>query len=287
MIVIADGCDLQDHRSLCRHCTTTHTRPTHSHDGHTHPGHAHKAQAHDSHAHFGNVVVTNPSVTAKLKNGPLSIKIYSAPGNKAGLVGAVENNKPAPADGIDDKAHKAESADDANDVHIDLGGHGITLGYDDGGLSVSVGISSDETYDSTKDGGFVVSGSVGVDVGPAEVDLEVVQGIQSRDADNVAVGRNQTGFGGKISTDMGISGFSLWVGADVVMTGDGDRPPTAAATSPTTTLTTTGDAAVTTAPATDVYGFKERGACAVCTADRSRDVCRRFTGMGDWSRYRS
>jgi hypothetical protein len=169
------------------------------------------------------VTVTNPSVTAKLINGPLSIKIHSAPGNVAGLIGPVEDNKPAPDDGKADKVGKSESAesnDGATDVHVDLGGQGITLGYDTDDLSIAVGISSDVTYDAKTYGGFVVSGDVAVDIGPAKVELEVVQAIQSTDGDNNTVGRNLTGFSGKITGELG--SLTLSAGADFLMTGESD-----------------------------------------------------------------
>jgi hypothetical protein len=194
-----------------------------AHDPHGHEPHSHGAYSHAEHTHYGNLVVDNPTIAAKLVNGPLSIKIYAEPGNAAGLIGPVENNKPGDEDGISDTDHKAESDDGEYDVHADLDGQGITLGYDseDGDVSVALGITSDVTYDakkadkSPKYGGFAVSGDIKVDIGPAKVALQVVKGIEGRDGDNQPVGTNETGFGAKITGDLG--SLSLSAGVDFLL----------------------------------------------------------------------
>jgi hypothetical protein len=215
-----------------------HTHDEHTHEGHvahTHSGHSHHADVHGEHFHFGNVVVTNPTVAAKLVNGPLSIKIYSEPGNAAGLIDAVEDD-----DGADD--YRAEGNDKPNDVHVDLGGQGISLGYKADDFGVTVGISSDVDWAGKDDkgnagkGGWVISGDLKVDIGPAKVDLQIVQGIQTKDGDET-VGRNKTGFGAKIGGELG--SLNLSAGADVVLTGEGDVPPAGADTTKTIRTRTT------------------------------------------------
>ena len=215
-----------------------HTHVSHTHDGygpHTHDPHSHAAQTHDAHTHTGALVVTDPTVTAKLVNGPLSIKIYSAPGNEAGLIDAVEDDD-------EDDDYAAEGNDKPHDVHVNLGGQGITLGYTTDDFGVAVGITSDVDWDgkdadrNAGQGGWVISGDLMVDIGPAKVDLQIVQGIQTKDGDET-VGRNQTGFGAKIGGEIG--SLNLSAGVDVVLTGEGDVPPAGAATTRTIRTRTT------------------------------------------------
>ena len=161
--------------------------------------------------HNHGLLVTAPSIVAKLQNGPLWLQIFDAPANEAGLIGPIENDE--------DGDNAAESDDGPNDVHTDLGGQGVTLGYTTDDLGVAVGITSDEAYDSAKMGGWVVSADLDVNVGPADLELQVVQGIQTDD-----VGNDDTGVAGKLTTtfgDVAISG-----GADLVMTGDDNKADT-------------------------------------------------------------
>ena len=208
-----------------------HTHDTgHAHDGHTHEAHTHTAYAHSEHTHDSALVIKNPTITAKLKNGPLSIQIYAAPANVAGLVDPVEDDE--------DEDHLAESDD--KDLHVDLGGHGITLGYDTEGLGIAVGISSELAYDEPEagktagandeyddpgdKGNWYISGDINVDIGPATVDLQVVQTIKGDDSDPT-VGP-ETGFAAKITGNLG--DLSLSAGGDIVLTGATDT--TAAST---------------------------------------------------------
>jgi hypothetical protein len=199
-----------------------HTHDTgHAHDGHTHEAHTHTAYAHSEHTHDSALVIKNPTITAKLINGPLSIQIFSGPDNKAGLIDALEG---------DDDKHDVLDADNASvsddgDVQVELPGQGITLGYDIEGLSIAVGVSSELAYDKPEDdaeteedesatkGDWYVSGDIMVDIGPAQVDLQVVQSIQGQDSDNPTT----TGFAAKIGGDLG--DLSLSAGADVELIG--------------------------------------------------------------------
>jgi opacity protein-like surface antigen len=204
-----------------------HTHDTgHAHDGHTHEAHTHTAYAHSEHTHDSALVIKNPTITAKLINGPLSIKIFKAPENVAGLVDPVENDE--------DDDHLAESDDE--DIHVDLGGAGITLGYDTEGLGIAVGISSELAYDEPEDnadteedesarkGDWYINGDINVDIGPATIDLQVVQTIKGDDSDPT-VGP-ETGFAAKITGNLG--DLSLSAGGDIVLTGATDT--TAAST---------------------------------------------------------
>lgn len=158
------------------------------------------------------LIVTAPSIVAKLKNGPLFLKIYDAPGNEAGLIDAIENDE----DGDND----AESDDQPNDVHMDLSGQGVSVGYvaADDSLEVVLGITSDEDYDAgtPEDNSFVISADLMVDVGPASVELQVVQGLKA--AEDMDADANDTGVAGKLTTSFGA--VELAAGADLVMTGD-------------------------------------------------------------------
>ena len=156
------------------------------------------------------LVVTEPTIVAKLKNGPLWLQIFDGPANEAGLVDAIENDE----DGDND----AESDDTPNDVHTELGGMGITVGYTTDDLGVALGITSDEDFDAgtPEDGSFAISADLKVNVGPADLQLQVVQGLKAEaDKDEDA---DDTGVGALLKTTFG--NVTLSGGADLVMTGD-------------------------------------------------------------------
>ena len=114
-----------------------------------------------------------------------------------------------------------------------FGGHGTTLGYDTEALSIAVGISSELAYDepaddaateedeSARKGDWYVNGDIDVDIGPATVDLQVVQAIKGDDSDPT-VGP-VTGFAAKITANLG--DLSLSAGGDIVLTGATDTTP--------------------------------------------------------------
>ena len=64
-------------------------------------------------------------------------------------------------------------------VKTDLEGAGVTLGYDSEDLEVALGITSEEDYDAgtPEDNSFSISADLSVDVGPAKLELQVVQGL--------------------------------------------------------------------------------------------------------------
>ena len=163
------------------------------------------------------LVVTAPSIVAKLKNGPLFLKIFDAPGQVADLVAAIEDDE--------DDDNTAESDDQPNDVATDLEGAGVTLGYDSEDLDVALGITSDEAWDAgtPEDNSFSISADLSVDVGPAKLQLQVVQGLAAaEDMDAIA---DDTGVAGKLTTTFG--DVELSAGADLVMTGDANVADTA------------------------------------------------------------
>ena len=169
--------------------------------------------------------VTDPEIVATLKNGPLFMKIYAAPDNKADLVAHIENDE--------DDDHVAEGNDDGDDVGSEINkGSGITLGYDTDDLDLAIGISSenefkegDEHSDSTYTAGpYAVSADLGVNVGPATLDVSFSQGLKNDEDTTPHPDDDNTGIGAKLTTTFGeieISG-----GVDVEMTGDTDDPDT-------------------------------------------------------------
>ena len=177
------------------------------------------------------LIISEPDITAKLKNGPLFLQIHSAPDNEANLVSHIEDDETSEDDPHGDRA--AESDDDGKDVGLNLGGQGIALGYDSGDLKVALGITSDLAWDSSdkpNQGSFVVSADMGVALGPAGLKLQVVQGIagendlQEKDDKCVC---DDTGFAAELSTSFGEGrAIKLTGGADVRMTGDKDDAET-------------------------------------------------------------
>ena len=99
----------------------------------------------------------------------------------------------------------------------------------------SLGITSDEDWDgkypdqpadhvegTPDDSSFSISADLGVDVGPAQLDLQVVQGLAA--ADDTDDEADDTGVAGKLTTTFGE--VALNAGADLVMTGDANDPTT-------------------------------------------------------------
>ena len=180
--------------------------------------------------------IAEPEIVATLKNGPLFMKIFAAPSNKADLVPHIENDE--------DGDHMAEGNDDGKDVGAEINkGHGITLGYDTADLDLAIGISSEEAFvenddDSTYDkGSYAVSADLGVEVGPARLDVSFAQGLKNDDdenktavdsdtatLDNPGADDDDTGIGVKLTTTFGT--IELSGGADVQMTGEPDNPET-------------------------------------------------------------
>ena len=86
-----------------------------------------------------HLYVVEPEIVAMLINGPLFLKIFAAPSNKADLVLHIEDDE--------DNDHKAEGDDDGKDVGSEINkGHGITLGYDTADLDLEIGVSSEEAF---------------------------------------------------------------------------------------------------------------------------------------------
>ena len=159
------------------------------------------------------LVVTEPDIVATLKNGPLFLRIFAAPDNKADLIAHIEDDEA--------RDHAAIGDDDGNDVGREINkGHGVTLGYDTGnGLSLAVGVSSEEAHDSAKKGSYAVSADLGVNVGPADLKIAFAQGIENEE-DAAPAGANDTGIAGLLTTTFG--DMKLSVGADVELSGDPD-----------------------------------------------------------------
>ena len=174
------------------------------------------------------LIVTEPEIVATLKNGPLFLKIFAAPSNKADLVGHIEDDE--------DDDHAAIGDDDGNDVGREINkGHGITLGYDTADLDLAVGVSSEEAYDAEdankmpKQGSYAVSADLGVEVGPARLDISFVQGLENEKDADMGTDANDsnaddTGIAAKLTTTFG--DIKLSAGADVEMTGESDNPDT-------------------------------------------------------------
>jgi len=173
------------------------------------------------------LVVEEPEIVATLKNGPLFLKIFAAPDNKADLVGHIEDDDP------EDDDYAAIGDDDGKDIGREINkinkGHGITLGYDTEGLDLAVGVSSEEAYDADNQGSYAVGADLGVEVGPARLDISFVQGLENEKDADMGTDANDsnaddTGIAAKLTTTFG--NIKLSAGADVEMTGESDNPDT-------------------------------------------------------------
>jgi hypothetical protein len=160
--------------------------------------------------------IAEPDIVATLKNGPLFLKIFAAPDNKADLIAHIEDDE--------DGDHDAIGDDDGNDVGREINkGHGVTMGYDGGDLKLAIGVSSEESYDADNQGSYAVSAGLGVNVGPAMLDVAFVQGLENeKDADNSNA--DDTGIGVKLKTTIGA--IELAAGADIELTGETDDAST-------------------------------------------------------------
>ena len=122
----------------------------------------------------------------------------------------------------------AESDDVDNDVGLDLGGAGVTLGYHTDDLMVALGITSDEPWDSAKDpdvGSFAISAELGFTLGPAGLKLQIVQGLMAENDPDLEA--DDTGVAGELSTTFGDDdAVKLTAGADVHITNADDAPDT-------------------------------------------------------------
>ena len=171
---------------------------------------------------YTRLYVVEPEIVATLKNGPLFLKIFAQPDNKADLVAAVENDDP------DDDDYKAVGDDDPNDVGTEINkGHGITLGYDTADLDLAVGVSSEDEFDvdgNNTQGPYAVSADLGVEVGPARLVISFAQGIKNNEDATPEDNDDDTGIGAKLTTTFGE--IKLSGGADIQMTGDSDNPDT-------------------------------------------------------------
>lgn len=167
--------------------------------------------------------VKAPDIVAKVVNGPLFLKIFAEPSNKADLIGHIEDDE--------DNDYMAEGDDDGKDVGDEINnGHGITLGFDNmTDLSLEIGVSSEQEFKEVEDtytqGPFAVSADLGVNVGPAELKLSFVQGIKNDKDDTIQDDDDDTGIGALLITTFGK--IKLSGGADVQMTGEHDDAATA------------------------------------------------------------
>ena len=153
---------------------------------------------------FTRLYVVEPEIVATLKNGPLFLRIFAAPSNKADLIAHIENDE--------DDDHVAEGNDDGDDVGSEINkGHGITLGYDTEDLDLAIGISSEEEFsegdehdDSTYTAGpYAVSADLGVEVGPARLDISFAQGLKNNEDTTPHPDDDNTGIGAKLTTTFG------------------------------------------------------------------------------------
>ena len=168
------------------------------------------------------LIVTKPTIVAMLKNGPLFLKIFAAPGNEAGLIDAIEDDE----DGDND----AESNDLDSTMSTRISAAWALRWVMTATISMSpwasppmktttaITSTGRTMYDvgTPEDASFVLSADLTVDVGPASLQVQVVQGLMAEeDMDKKA---DDTGVSALLKTTFGE--ISLSAGADLVMTGD-------------------------------------------------------------------
>jgi len=117
------------------------------------------------------VIVTAPTVTAKITDGTTYVQIYALDGFATGFATEVEN------DGSDISVEGADT-----DIAIDLAGGtgGFTFGTVVGPATIKVFFATLTGYDgadSADNGKFYVGSDITLDFSPASVSIEVVRGI--------------------------------------------------------------------------------------------------------------
>jgi len=117
------------------------------------------------------LIVTAPTVTAKITNGSTYIQIAALDGFATGFAAPVED------DGSDISVE-----DDDDDIAVDLsdGTGGLTFGMAAGPATITAFFATETGYDGEDDAdnaNFLVGTDVGLTAGPATIDFEIVQGI--------------------------------------------------------------------------------------------------------------
>jgi len=121
-------------------------------------------------------LITEPSVSAKIMNGPMYIKIYGGPEFEPDYVEAVEDDsdifKGAPEDVAESGDEMAED-DESDYIAPTLEGAGITLGYDSDNIDVEVYVADNNAYDSSDPEAWFIGGSVSLAGAGANVSVGV------------------------------------------------------------------------------------------------------------------
>jgi hypothetical protein len=117
------------------------------------------------------LIVTAPTVTAKITNGSTYIQIAALDGFSTGFAAPVE----------DDGSDISVEGDD-DDIAVDLsdGTGGLTFGMAAGPATITVFFATETGYDgedAADNANFLVGTDIGLTAGPATIDLEVVRGI--------------------------------------------------------------------------------------------------------------
>lgn len=152
------------------------------------------------------LIVTAPSVTARIVSGPMYIQIYALDGFATGKATKVESDKDA----------KVPVEDNETDLSTDLtdGSGGLTFSYTADMFGVKVFFATETGYDAkdpADNGNFLVGTDLSLNVAPAALALEVVRGIGAQETLGLGVGA---------TIDLGVG--ALFVGFDGQLPDAGD-----------------------------------------------------------------
>ena len=152
------------------------------------------------------LIVTAPTVTAKITNGSTYIQIAALDGFATDVAAPVED------DGSDISVE-----DEDADIGIDLGDGtgGVTIGLAAGPATIKVYFATETGYDgedSADNGNFYVGSDIDLTAGPATIGLAVVKGIGVAD-DDLGIG---------VTTGLAVGPLTVDVAADLELTGTFD-----------------------------------------------------------------
>jgi hypothetical protein len=152
-------------------------------------------------AQYLDLHVVQPDVTAKIVNGPLSIKIAGVDGYEAGKLDAIE--------GDEDDDYPVEDDETGVDVATDLTDPdgSLTIAFDNDMLGVALSIATENDWTAGNDpdnDSFLIGLDASVTAGPATIGVNAAKALN--------VDANDLGFGAKV--DLDLDPLAIYVGFD-------------------------------------------------------------------------
>lgn len=162
------------------------------------------------------IIVTAPTVEAKITNGTTYVQIWALDAFKTDLAAPVEDDK-----------SDISVEDEDGDIGTDLsnGSGGFTFGTAAGPATIKVFFATETGYDGedpADNGNFIVGSDIGLTAGPADVDIAIVRGIGVDETLGLGLGvdlaAGPAALGVAFDSELAGSAFTFEVAADVGLT---------------------------------------------------------------------